>query len=231
MAQITRANVKIIGSHAGISLAADGPSQMSLHDVAYFRCASGADNGRGGPVCVSFHPAEAVAAYHCTWLMANHVGMCYMRTHRPDVALLYRPDASFRIGGSHVLAGGKGGDAIALVSCGYMVHVCLEAVRALAEAGVPCALIDAYSFPLDAGPILETARRSGGRMLVVEDNYAGGLAGALAEAAAETGAIRVHSMVCNRIPKSARTPEEILASVGLSPRDIAARARQIAGRT
>ncbi len=229
MAQITRANIKLVGSHAGVSLAADGPSQMSLHDVAYFRSASLADNGRGAPVCVTFHPSDAVSAFHCTWLAANHPGMCFLRTHRPDVPLLYKPDRSFEIGGSHVLAGGKGNEALTIVSAGYMVHVCKQVVASLEAAGNPATLIDAYSFPLKIDPILRAAKSSNGRVLVVEDNYVGGLADAVALAAAEHGGVRVHGMTCRRIPKSARTPEEVLAYVGLSPRDIEAEARRLIG--
>lgn len=217
MAQITRANIKLTGSHAGITLAADGPSQMSLHDVAYFRSASETDDGRGRPVCVSFHPADAVAAYHCTWLMAAHEGMCYMRTHRPDVALLYAPDSHFEIGGSHVL---QEGDALTLVSTGYMVHECKRAAEMLAKDGIRCTLIDAYSFPLKTDSILSAAKKTGDRILVVEDNYIGGLAGAIAEAAARGGKTRVESMTCRKLPKSARTTDEILAYCGLSAEDI-----------
>lgn len=217
MAQITRANIKLTGSHAGITLAADGPSQMSLHDVAYFRSASEADDGRGRPVCVSFHPADAVAAYHCTWLMAAHEGMCYMRTHRPDVALLYAPDSRFEIGGSHVL---QEGDALTLVSTGYMVHECKRAAEMLAKDGIRCTLIDAYSFPLKTDSILSAAKKTGDRILVVEDNYIGGLTGAIAEAAARGGKTRVESMTCRKLPKSARTTDEILAYCGLTAEDI-----------
>lgn len=224
MAQITRANIKITGSHAGISLAADGPSQMALHDVAYFRAASETDNGRGGPVCVSFHPSDAVAAYHCTWLMANHDGMCYMRTHRSDVPILYAPDTKFEIGGSHTL---QTGDAITIVSAGYMVHVCKEAMKLLAADGVKCTLIDAYSFPMNAQPILAAAAKTGSRILCVEDNYVGGLAGAVAEAAAAHGGIRVQAMTCRRVPKSTRTPEQMMVYAGLSPKAIGARVREL----
>lgn len=222
MAQITRANIKITGSHSGISLAADGPSQMALHDVAYFRAASETDNGRGKPICVSFHPSDAVSAYYCTWLMANHDGMCYMRTHRSDVPLLYAPNTPFEIGGSHVL---ETGDALTIVTAGFMVHVCLDAIKLLAGDGIKCTLIDAYSFPLKTATILEAARKTGNRILCVEDNYVGGLAGTIAEAAAEAGNIRVSSMTCRRMPKSTRTPEDMMAYAGLSPKDIAAKGR------
>jgi len=224
MAQIGRANIKIVGSHAGISLAADGPSQMSLHDVAYFRSASEADDGTGRPVCVSFHPSDAVAAYHCTWLMARHRGMCYMRTHRPDVPLLYAPDTPFEIGGCHRLAEG---DALTLVSAGYMVHVCRRAVDQLAADGIRCALVDAYSFPLNIEPVFAIAEKTHQRMLCVEDNYVGGLGGALAEAAARRGRMRVDTMTCRRLPRSAKTPDAIMAYAGLSANDIAERVRQL----
>ncbi len=224
MAQITRANLKLTGSHAGITLAADGPSQMSLHDVAYFRSASETDDGRGRPVCVSFHPADAVAAYHCTWLMAAHAGMCYMRTHRPDVALLYAPDTRFEVGGSHVLTEGN---ALTIVSAGYMVHECKRAVEELAKGGIKCTLIDAYAFPLKTDPILSAAKRGGGRILCVEDNYIGGLAGAVAEAAAQHGGVRVESMTCRKMPKSAKSTEGILSYCGLSAEHITRRARDM----
>ncbi|MFQ5411368.1 MAG: transketolase [Phycisphaerae bacterium] len=226
MVQITRANIKVVGSHAGVSLAADGPSQMSLQDVAYFRSAGRADNGCGRPACVTFQPCDAVSAYHCTALMASHEGLCYMRTHRPDVPLIYPPETRFEIGGSHVLAEG---DVLTIVTCGYMVHVCRQAVESMAMAGLKCGLIDAYSFPLDAGPILSAARRTGNRLLCVEDNYIGGLGSAVAEAAAAAGDVRVESMTCRRIPKSAKTPAAIVAYVGLSPKDIEAAARGLIG--
>mgnify|MGYP002623335439 FL=1 len=224
LAQISRANIKITGSHAGISLGADGPSQMSLHDVSYFRSAGEADDGRGNPVCVSFHPADAVAAYHCTWLMAAHPAMCYMRTHRPDVPLIYKPDTRFEIGGSHQLTEG---DAFTIVSAGYMVHECRKAVDLLDAAGVKCSLIDAYSLPLKTDLIFAAAAKTKNRILCVEDNYIGGLAGAIAEAAARRGDIRVEAMTCRKLPKSAKTTDAIMAYVGLSAKDIADTARRL----
>jgi len=227
LAQIGRANIKLVGSHAGVSLAADGPSQMGLQDVAYFACCAHVDDGFGRPACVSFHPSDAVAAYACTVLMAQHMGMCYMRTHRTDVPLLYKPDTKFEIGGSHTL---MKGDAITLVSAGYMVHVCKQAAEMFAKEGVACTLIDAYSFPLKCEPILAAGRASGGRILVVEDNYEGGLGAAVATAAArETGAngVRVETMTCRRIPRSSRTAETMMAYLGLAPRDIMTRSKSM----
>jgi transketolase len=164
MAAITRANIKLVGSHAGVSLGADGPSQMSLPDIAYFGSYAASDDARGNPACTVFHPADAVAAYHLTVMAANVGGMCYVRTHRPDVALLYAPDAKFEVGGSAVLAEGN---ALTVVASGYMTTVALKAVRELEKAGIKCTLIDAYSLPLKAEPILASARKTGGKVLVV----------------------------------------------------------------
>ncbi len=226
MAQITRANIKLVGSHAGVSLAADGPSQMSLHDVAFFRCASETDDGYGRPACVVLHPADAVAAYAFTWMMAEHEGMCFMRTHRPDVPMLYKPDAKFKIGGSNVLAEG---DAITIVSAGYMLHVCKQAVEMLAADGIRCTLVDAYSFPLDAAPILAAANKTNRRILTAEDNYLGGLGDAIALAAAAKGNYIVNTMTCRKIPKSAISTDDIMAYVGLSAADVAKRAKEAVG--
>jgi len=224
MANITRANVKVIGSHAGVSLAADGPSQMGLLDVAYFRSFGSADDGRGQPACVSFQPADAVAAYHLTGLMANLNGMCYMRTHRPDVPLIYDKQADFQVGGSNVL---RQGDAVTLVSSGYMVSVVLEAADTLAADGVNCTVIDAYSFPMKPKPILGAAAKTGGKIVTVEDNYGGGLGSAVAEAAAAAGTRTVETMTCRRIPKSGNSPEDVLSLVGLAVQDIVQRVKAV----
>ncbi|MHC4441132.1 MAG: transketolase [Planctomycetota bacterium] len=226
MASITRANINISGSHSGISLGADGPSQMSLPDIAYFRSFSSADNGRGNPLAVVFHPSDSVSAYRLTELAANTAGICYVRTHRPDVPLLYPQDAKFAIGGSGQLAQG---DAVTIVASGYMVSVAMKAVDELAKAGVKCNLFDAYCFPLDAEPIFAAADKAGGVVLSVEDNYVGGLGSALAEAAATTGRVKVHAMTCTRLPKSGKTGDDVLAYCGLSVADIVNKAKSLVG--
>ncbi len=224
MASITRANIKLVGSHAGVSLGADGPSQMGLPDVAFFRSFTQVDDGTGQPACVVFQPADAVAAYRCTELMANHVGMCYMRTHRPDMPLLYAHDATFEIGGARQV---REGSAVTLVGSGFTVFVALAAAERLAREGIECSVFDAYSLPVMAEPILASAQAAAGLVLTIEDSYCGGWHAALAEAAAQTGQVRVDGMTCGRIPKSGRTAEDVLAFVGLSVGDIAARVKQL----
>ncbi len=223
MAAISRANIKIVGSHAGVSLGADGPSQMSVSDLAYFRSLTRVDNGRGEPACYVFNPSDAVCAYRCVELMANLSTMCFMRTHRPDAPFLYKTDEPFALRGCKQL---RQGDRLTLVAGGYLLHTVLEAASKLAKAGIECNVFDVYTFPLDAAPILDAARGAGGVILTVEDNYIGGLHSELAEAAAERGDIRVIGLTANRIPKSAKTAAEVFHYVGVGVEDIVRRAQK-----
>ena len=226
MASITRANVKLVGSHSGVSLGADGPSQMSLPDMAYFRSFARADDGCGNPACTVFHPADSVAAYRLTELAANLSGLCYVRTHRPDVPLLYPQDATFTIGGSTKLTEGN---ALTIVSSGFMVTICMQAVQELAKAGIKCSLFDAYCMPLNTGEILaDGLGNNAGTILVVEDNYVGGIYSEVAEAAALTGDVKVQAMTTPRVPKSAKTADAVLASLGLAASDVVEKAKALA---
>jgi transketolase len=224
MAAITRANVKIVGSHAGISLGADGPSQMSLADLAFFRGYAQADDGRGNPAAVVFHPADAVATYRLTELAANLPTLCYVRTHRSDVGLIYPHDTQFTVGGSAQLAEGN---AVTIVASGYMTTVALKAARELEKAGLKCNLFDAYCLPLNCEPILAAARKANRTVLVVEDNFVGGFYSVIAEAAAMAGDVKVCGMTCPRIPKSAKTGDLVLEAMGLGAADIADKARSL----
>lgn len=212
LAVISRANLKIVGSHAGVSLGADGPSQMSVSDVAYFRSMTRVNAGHGQPCCHVFQPSDAVSAYRCCELMANTDGLCYMRTHRPTATFLYPFDESFELGGCKQL---RTGNQITLVSSGYMLHSVLQVADQLQKDGVQCNVFDAYTFPLDSAPILTAAAASGGSILTVEDNYIGGLHAELAEAAALKAEVRVAGMTVNRIPKSAKSAEEVFTYVGV----------------
>lgn len=232
MAVITRANVKIVGSHSGVSLAADGPSQMAVADLAYFRSMTRVDGrprggeGAAAPAVHVFHPSDPVSAYRCTEHMANLTGLCYLRTHRPDAPFLYPLDEQFPLRGVKHL---RKGDRVTLASSGYMVHTALEAAKRLADRGVGCHVFDCYMFPLDASPVLAAARSAGGAILVVEDNYLGGLYSELAEAAAVSGGIRVRGLTAQRIPKSARTAEEVFEYVGVGVERIVSTALELAG--
>src|SRR5205814_4511373 len=172
MAINSGANLKITGTHAGVTLAADGPSQMSLPDVAFFRSFCHTKNYAGQPAVRYFFPADAMSCYKITELMANIDGCCYQRALRAAVKTLYKPEETFEVGGFKVLREGKD---VCFVTAGYMVHECLRAADELAKSGKKATVIDAYSLPMNTQAVLDIAAKSGARIITVEDNYSGGL--------------------------------------------------------
>jgi transketolase len=220
MAIISGANLKLTGSHAGVTLAADGPSQMSLPDVAFFRSFCHTKNYNGQPACRYFFPADAVSCYKITELMANIEGCCYQRTLRADTKILYKPEETFEVGGFKVLREGKDG---CFVSAGYMVHECLKAADELAKNGRKVTVIDAYSLPLNTTGILEIAARGGGTIVTVEDNYTGGLDAEMAIAIANSeDEIELKNLYVGQIPKSGREPDDVLNYLSLGAKQILA---------
>jgi transketolase len=220
MAIIGGANLKITGTHAGVTLAADGPSQMSLSDVAFFRSFCHVKNFNGRPAVTYFFPSDAVSCYRCTELMANVDGACYQRALRADTRLLYKFDETFEVGGFKVLREGKD---LTFVAAGYTVHECLKAADELAKSGKKATVIDAYGLPLKTEEVLKIAQKSGGTIITVEDNYTGGLDAELAGAIASTGAgVKLKSLFVHHIPKSGREPQDVLDYLGLGEKAILA---------
>jgi len=227
MAINSGANIKLMGSHAGISLAADGPSQMGLPDVAWFRSFATMHDHRGRPGCYLLQPADAYATYALTLKMAEHQGACYMRTVRPDVEFIYNENNDFELGRFEVLTEGRD---LLIVTAGYMVHECNKALDALDRAGIDASLVDLYSIPFDADALLDLANENAGNILTVEDNYGGGLGSAVADACTESGdAFTIEQLYVKRIPKSARTTDEILKQCGLHHTDITKAAARMLG--
>jgi transketolase len=230
MAAISNANIKLCGSHAGVSLAADGPSQMGLADLAYVRGFARSRRVDGEAAMRVFHPCDAVSAFRMTEMMANLKGLCYMRTHRPDVPFIYDEGEEFTVGGfKHLIDG----EDVAIAASGYMVHVAMEAAKILEEqGGLSASLLDVYSMPLETGEILRIGDDCRGQILVVEDNYAGGFAEELAMAAAASDlGVSVSALYLTAVPKSAKTPEEILQQVHLTAADVANAAQALFDRS
>jgi len=225
MAIIGGANIKIVGSHAGASLGADGPSQMSLTDIAYFRSLATTRDHRGNPACYVLQPADAYAAYALTGVMAEYEGACYMRTLRNDVEFLYSDDTVFNLGGFEVLNEGRD---VLIVASGYMVHEANKALEGLDKAGVSATLVDLYSIPFDEEALLDVANANNGYILTVEDNYGASIGSAVADALSASGeGFTLEQMHIQRIPKSARTADQIMTMVGLSPDDIVNRCLEL----
>jgi transketolase len=227
MAANSCANVKLVGSHSGISLGADGPSQMGVVDTAFFHALSSVRTPKGHPGAICINPCDAISTYKLAVLMANYDGLAYMRTLRPETPFLYKPEEVFHLIGQKVLAAGKD---LTIVAWGYMVHEARKAIETLAKEGIACGLVDAYSLPL-AGDFLEAiGAKAGARLLVLEDNYAGALGSAVAEAAGRRGNLRVFTLTPERMPKSGKTADDVLKYVGLDGEAICRRAKAILGK-
>jgi transketolase len=205
MAGVSRSNVKFCGSHAGVSIGEDGPSQMGLEDIAMFRPIPGA---------VVLYPCDAVSAERCVEEASRHRGICYIRSSRPKTHVLYANEEQFPIGGSKTLRK-SANDRATVVGAGITVHEALKAESTLKAQGVAIRVIDAYSVkPIDARGILAAARETSGRVVVVEDHYEeGGLGDAVLEAVGNQA--RVIKLAVREIPRSG-PPEALIEKYGIS---------------
>ncbi len=222
MAVNSGANFKVVGSHAGISLAADGPSQMSLPDIAWFRSFATMQRQNGTPGFYVLQPSDAYQAYALTLAMAEYDGPCYMRTLRPDTEFLYGENDTFTLGGHEVLTEGRD---LLIVASGYMVHEANKALDDLDAQGIDATLVDLYSLPFDADAILDLANENNGMILTLEDNYGGGIGSAIADAVAEDGGgFTVHQLYVKNLPKSGRTTDDVMNYCGVSAKHIVEKA-------
>jgi transketolase len=200
---------------------------MSLPDVAWFGSFATMRDHRGNPGCYVLQPSDAYAAYALTQVMAEYDGCCYLRTLRNDTEFLYNDDTVFNLGGFEVLNEGRD---IVLAAAGYMVHEANKALELLDKAGVSASVVDLYSLPFDTDRFLDLVQQSGGNVLTIEDNFGGGIGAAVAGALLESGdGFRLRQMHVTRIPKSARTPDEVLKMCGLTAEDIKKAAMDMLG--
>jgi transketolase len=210
MAAISQSNIKLVGTHVGVSIGEDGPSQMGLEDIAMMAAQ---------PSITVLYPSDATCMYRLVELAANHKGMVYLRAGRPKSAVLYGPDESFTIGGSKVIRQ-SGNDALTIVAAGVTLFEALKAYDQLKAIGVSVRVIDLYSIvPIDRTTLLASASATHGRLLTVEDHYAhGGLGDAVLDAVGAEG-IRVHKLAVRAIPHSGK-PDELVDHYGIGARSI-----------
>ena len=221
MALISGADIKLVGTHVGVTLAADGPSQMALADIAFMRALRMRRTFAANPAVTVLTPSDAVSAYALVLAMAAHPGACYLRAVRADLPILYRESEPFPFGGFKVLRRARTGRRpVLLAASGYMVHSCLAAADGCSSTASAPAVVDAYCCRSTAAlPIWRGAKRA--PILTVEDNYVGGLASELAEAAAgRQEAPLVRSLTVRNFPKSGRTADDVLGYVHLSVAEI-----------
>ncbi len=215
MAAISRATMCLSGSHAGVSIGEDGPSQMALEDIAMLRAVHGS---------TVLHPCDANQTAKLVAAMADLEGISYLRTLRPATPVIYRPDDQFEIGGSRVLRSSDS-DGVAVVAAGITVHEALKAADTLAGDGISVRVIDAYSIkPIDTKPLLE----AGERLVTVEDHWPeGGLGDAVLGALAEAGASpRVKKLAVSGMPRSGK-PADLMRAAGIDAEAIAAAVREL----
>ncbi|MGB0766656.1 MAG: transketolase [Phycisphaeraceae bacterium] len=215
--------LKIAGSHAGITLGADGPSQMALPDVAWFSSfATMTHNATDRPGFYVLTPSDAYSAYALTLAAAEHEGSVYLRTLRPETEFLYTADEAFKLGGHNVLM--EGSDLL-IIASGYMVHEVNRALDALDEHHIEPTIVDLYSLPYDEDAILDLANACNGLVLTVEDNYGNGIGAHIASTVARSGdGFTVEQMHVTKIPKSGKSEADLLKYCGLSSDDIAKKA-------
>jgi transketolase len=217
MAAISRANIRLSGSHAGLSIGEDGPSQMALEDIAAFRAVHGS---------TVLHPSDANQAAKLVGAMADREGISFIRTLRGKTEVRTPPGEDVAIGGSRIV---REGDDVAIVACGITVDQAVAAAEKLAGDGIEARVIDAYSIkPIDA-ETLRAAARECGAIVTVEDHWAeGGLGDAVLEALAEADdRPPVHKLAVREMPTSG-TPDELMHWAGIDADGIAGAARKLA---
>jgi transketolase len=209
MAGVSGLNVKFCGSHCGVSIGEDGPSQMGLEDLAMFRPI---------PNCAVLYPCDAVSTERLVQEAARRDGMCYIRTTRPKTRVVYSNDEQFPIGGSKILRRSDK-DSVAIIAAGVTVFEALKAAETLAQQGIMVRVIDAYSVkPIDRQTLASSAREVGGKVIVVEDHYyEGGLGDAVLNAIGDQA--KIVKLAVTEIPRSG-PPDALIDKYGISSRHI-----------
>jgi transketolase len=211
MSGISMLNIKLCGSHAGVSIGEDGPSQMALEDLAMARAV---------PNCTVLYPSDAVCAERLVAVAAATPGPVYIRSSRPKTPVIYSVDEKFPVGGSKVVRKSDK-DVATIVAAGVTLFEALKAHDLLAKDGIAIRVVDAYCIqPIDRAGLIAAGKASGGRILTVEDHYAqGGLGDAVSEAVWDQG-FTVQRLAVREIPRSGE-PDELLERYGISAAAIA----------
>lgn len=217
MAAISQSNIKLVGTHAGVSIGEDGPSQMGLEDIAMMAAQPGV---------TVLYPSDGTCMYRLVESAANIKGMVYVRAGRPKSPIVYGPDEQFPIGGSKLLRQ-SANDALTIVAAGVTLFEALKAYDKLKASGISVRIIDLYSIvPIDRATLLESGSATHGRILTVEDHYAHGGLGDAVSAAVGAEGIRVHKLAVRAIPHSGK-PNELIDHYGIGARSIVEAAQHI----
>ena len=212
MAAIGGANIKLMGSHAGVSIGEDGPSQMGLEDLA-MTCAE--------PNYTVLCPSDAVSAWYATKLAAEVNGPTYIRTTRPKTQVLYRPEETFQVGQCKVLRS-RESDQVTVIAAGITIFEALSACEQLAQDGIAVRVIDLFSVqPIDTEALISAAEATQGNIITVEDHYAHGGIGDAVLAALSGRRVNLRKLAVRDIPHSGK-PHELMDRYGISAKHIVA---------
>ncbi|GBM36157.1 Transketolase-like protein 2 [Araneus ventricosus] len=211
MAAISQANIKCCGSHCGVSIGEDGPSQMGLEDIAMFRTLPGS---------TVFYPSDAVSAERACELAANVHGICFIRTSRPNTPVIYANDEPFAIGKAKVVKK-SANDVAVIISAGVTLFEGLKAADLLAQQGINVRVIDLFTVkPIDVATIQSNAKECGGRIITVEDHYGeGGIGEAVAGAVSCCRNTILTRLAVSGVPRSG-PPSVLLDMFGISANHI-----------
>jgi len=221
MSAISAANIRLCGSHAGVEIGADGPSQMALEDLAMMRAVHGS---------TVLYPSDATSTASLVAQMAERSGIVYMRTTRGAYPVLYGPDETFPIGGAKVVRSSPD-DRVTLIGAGVTLHNCLAAADQLAQDGIGARVVDLYSIkPIGTETLLQAAAATGDRIVVAEDHYpAGGIGSAILDAFNDAGhPVRIRHLTVRDLPGFG-TSAELIEAAGISASQIAQAAREALG--
>jgi len=201
MAAISQSNINICGSHCGVSIGEDGPSQMALEDLAMFRSIPG---------CTVFYPSDVVAVERAVELAANTKGITFIRTARAPTAVVYSNDQVFEVGKANVVFS-TNKDHVLIIAAGVTLHEALIAAKDLSKGGIGVRVLDPFTIkPIDKAGIIKNAKEAGNRILIVEDHYPeGGIGEAVLSALAEERNIYVKHVAIPRVPRSGK-PADLL---------------------
>ena len=219
MAGISEVSIRLCGSHAGVEIGADGPSQMALEDLAMMRAVHGS---------TVLYPSDGTSTASLVREMAERTGIVYLRTTRGAYPVLYGPDEAFPIGGAKVVRSSSH-DQVTLVGAGVTLHNCLAAADQLGRDGIAARVVDLYSVkPIDTETLVTAATATGDRLVVVEDHYpAGGIGSAVLEALNDAGhPARLVHLAVRGLPGSG-TPAELMDAAGISTGHVVQAAREV----
>lgn len=206
MAAISESNINLCGSHCGVSIGEDGPSQMGLEDLAMFRAI---------PTATIFYPSDGVSTEKAVELAANTKGLCFIRTSRPENNIIYNSNEEFHVGQAKVVYK-TNDDHVTVIGAGVTLHEALAAAEQLKKERIYIRVIDPFTIkPLDSKTIIDNARATRGRIITVEDHYyEGGLGEAVCSAVVNETGFTVHRLAVSQVPRSGK-PHELLRIFGI----------------